>query len=102
MVDSLLDLGRLGPDEEDYLEVLAGLIERYEAEHEAMPPVGEDEMLRHLIEARDITQAQLASETNIAESTISAILSGKRRMSKSHVVALARFFRVSPAVFLPG
>jgi HTH-type transcriptional regulator/antitoxin HigA len=57
-------------------------------------------MLRHLIEAHDITQARVSEETGIAESTISAILSGKRGLSRNHVVALARYFKVSPAVFI--
>lgn len=100
MVDSLLDLDQLVPDEQDYLEVLSGLIEKYEGDEEPLPSVSDADMLRHLIEAKDITQSQLAAETRIAESTISAILSGKRALSRLHIATLARFFHVNPAVFL--
>jgi HTH-type transcriptional regulator/antitoxin HigA len=52
MVDSLLDRRDLAPEEEDYLDVLGDLIERYEEESHPMAPVSDSEMLRHLIEAR--------------------------------------------------
>lgn len=99
-VNSLIDRDDLDPGEDDYLDVLSDLVEKYETEHHPIPAVSEADMLRHLIEARDVTQAQLAADTGIAESTVSAILSGKRGLSRNHVVALARYFKVSPAVFI--
>ncbi len=57
-------------------------------------------MLQHLIEAKGVTQAEVAAATNIAESTISALVRGKRRLARKHLEALAGYFRVSPAVFL--
>ena len=57
-------------------------------------------MLRHLIEARKTTQARVAAEAGIAESTISAVLAGKRGLSRKHIEALARHFKVNPAVFI--
>jgi HTH-type transcriptional regulator/antitoxin HigA len=52
IVDSLLDRGNLAPGEEDYLDVLGDLIERYEGEAHPMAPVSDAEMLRHLIDAK--------------------------------------------------
>ena len=72
----------------------------YEAERHPLPAVSGADMLRHLIEARAITQLELAADTGIAESTISNILAGKRRMSGGQIKALAGYFKVSPAVFL--
>jgi transcriptional regulator with XRE-family HTH domain len=43
---------------------------------------------------------QAAGETGMAPSTISEILSGKRGIGRKHLAALARYFHVSPAVFL--
>ena len=96
----MIDRAALSPDEEDYLDVLGDLVRKYETEHHPMPPVSDAEMLRHLIDARDTTQAQLAADTGIAESTISSILSGKRGMSRKHIEVLARHFKVKPAVFI--
>jgi HTH-type transcriptional regulator/antitoxin HigA len=102
LADELIDRDDLGAGEEDYLDVLGDLIKRYEAEHHPIPPVTDAEMLRHLIEARGVTQARVAADTGIAESTISAILSGSRGLSRKHIEGLARYFGVSPAVFLSG
>jgi HTH-type transcriptional regulator/antitoxin HigA len=100
MIDSLIDRDELDPSEADYLDVLSGLVEKYEAENHPLAAVSESDMLRHLIEARDVTQARVSEGTGIAESTISAILSGKRGLSRNHIAALARYFKVSPAVFI--
>ncbi len=64
--------------------------------------VVEADMLRHLIEARGLARARVATDAGIAETTISAILQGERAMGRKHVAAPARDFRVSPAVFLPA
>ena len=101
MIDSLIDRDDLEPGEQDYLDVLADQVERFESGHHPLPSVSEADMLRHLIEARDITQLQLSADTGIAESTVSSILSGKRGMSRRHIEALAVYFKVSPAVFIP-
>jgi HTH-type transcriptional regulator/antitoxin HigA len=100
MMDSLLAKGELAPGEQDYLDVLTDLVELYEEQTMPMPAVSDAAMLRHLIEARGITQAKLAQETGIAMSTISNVLSGRRKLTRSHIGTLATFFSVSPAVFL--
>ena len=55
---------------------------------------------RPLIEARCLTQARVAEETGIAESTISEILRGRRGMNRRHIKTLSGYFNVSTAVFL--
>ena len=102
MIDSLIDRERLEPEEQDYLDVLADQVEKYETGRHPLPAVSEADMLRHLIEARGLTQLRLAADTGIAEFTISNILSGKRGMSRKHIEALAGYFKVSPAVFHPS
>ena len=102
VIDGLLDQKRLLPEERDYLDVLSGLVERYEKEQHPMPPVSDAEMLRHLIEAKNITQVQVARATGIAESTISAVLAGGRRLNREHIEKLARYFHVGGQAFLPG
>lgn len=99
LIDSLIVRGDLDSGEQDYLDVLADLVERYEVEEHPMPSVPDAEMLRHLIEARQVTQIEVASATEIANSTISEILAGKRRPTRHQVNVLARYFSVSPMVF---
>ncbi len=99
VVDELIDRDDLDPSEKDYLDVLSDLIERYESEIHPIEPVSDAEMLAHLIEAKGITQVKLARETQIAESTISEVLAGKRILNRFQIGRLARYFNVGPMVF---
>lgn len=102
MIDALSDREELAPAERDYLLVLAELIARYEDEHHPMPPVSGVQMLRHLIEAKGVTQARVAIETGIAESALSEVLAGKRQLNVRYIAALSRYFHVNPGVFISG
>jgi len=99
MVDRLVSQPALQPEEADYLDVLGDLVERYETEAHPIAPVSDGEMLRHLIEARGISQSELAQQTGIAVSTICEVIAGKRSLNRAHIGKLARFFNVSPGVF---
>ncbi len=81
--------------ERDYFDVLVDLVTKYEAGQYPIPSVSGAAMVRHLIEAREKTQAEVSAATGIAESSLSEMLAGKRKMSTKHVKALARFFGVS-------
>jgi HTH-type transcriptional regulator / antitoxin HigA len=99
VVNTLLDRDSLDPWEDAYLDVLSDLVERYETTEHPMEPVSDADMLQHLIEARGVTQAEAAAATRIAESTISAVVRGKRKLARQHLESLASYFHVSPAVF---
>ena len=100
LLETLLDLKEPTTDEADYLEVLGTLIERYEAEAHPIPRGTDAEMLRFLIENKGVTQTEVARGSQIADSTISAILTGKRAITRSQVGAFARYFHVDPGVFI--
>ena len=101
MIDSLLDRGQLDSAEEDYLDVLSDLVEQYENQAYAIETddLSDAEMLRHLIEAKGVTQAEVARAAGIAESTISEVLAGKRALNRVQIGKLARYFCVNPGVF---
>ena len=99
VVDDLIDRPELTPPEQDYLDILSDLVEEYEAETIPMNPVADADMLRFLIDSKGVTQAQTAAAAGIAESTISAILSGKRKLNRGQIAKLARYFHVGPGVF---
>src|SRR5437899_6952002 len=52
MINSLLDRDQLSPAEEDYLDVLGDLVERYEDHAHPIPDVSDEEMLRFLIDQK--------------------------------------------------
>jgi HTH-type transcriptional regulator / antitoxin HigA len=100
MIDTLLSQPSLKREEQDYLEVLGDLVEAYETETHPLGPVSDAELLSHLIEARGVSQSEVAGATGIAISTISEVLRGKRTLNRAHIGKLARYFHVSPDTFV--
>lgn len=84
----------------EYLEVLTDLVESYEDEHIHVPDASEADVLRELMRANSLSQTQLAREVRIPQSTISAVLTGARSLTKENMVKLGKFFNVPPAAFL--
>lgn len=87
-------------EEEDYLEVLCDLIEKYEERNHPVPLVSGRDALEFLIEENGLTLSQLAEETGIHVSTLSELVTGKRRFSVTHITKLGERFRVDPSLFL--
>jgi HTH-type transcriptional regulator/antitoxin HigA len=100
VIDALIDRPKLTAPEQDYLDVLSDLVEAYEAEAVPMRPVGDADLLRFLIEQKKVTQATAATGAGIAESTISEVLAGKRKLNRTQIAKLARYFHVEPSAFL--
>jgi HTH-type transcriptional regulator/antitoxin HigA len=88
--------------ESELLELLSTLVMDYESRTFPAGDVSAGEMLAHLIDARGVTKAEVARVTGIPRATITSAISGHRGISKAVAVALANYFHVSPAVFLPA
>ena len=86
------------PEEEEAIELLTLLIERYEAERYPVPDADPIDVLRFLLCQNGLSQRDIAAELG-SESTVSLVLSGKRRLNRDHIARLSRRFHVSPAVF---
>ena len=84
--------------EEEAIELLTLLIERYEAERYPVPDADPIDVLRFLLEQNGLSQRDIAAELG-SESTVSLVLSGKRRLNRNHIARLSQRFHVSPAVF---
>src|SRR5437588_7668572 len=98
VMDELLARGGLDDGAEMYLDALSDLVAAYEDEHYAIEPASDAEMLRHLMEAKGVTQAQLNRETTIPKSTISEILAGKKPFSRQLIRKFADYFKVDASV----
>jgi len=85
-------------DEEEAIELMTLLVERYEAERFPLPEAEPVDVLRFLLERNGLSQRDLAPELG-SESTVSLVLSGKRQLNRDHIARLSRRFNVSPAVF---
>lgn len=77
----------VGSAEGDELEILAVLVERYEAEHEPMPPSDPIEAIKFRMEQQGLTPRDL--EPYIGPSgRVSEVLNRKRRLSLTMVKRL--------------
>ncbi len=84
--------------EEKLIELLALLIEEFEAKHCPVPDAPPIAIVRHLMEAHHLRQKELVDVFG-TESIASEVLHGKRELTKEHISRLSARFGVSPAVF---
>ena len=99
-IDRLLDQNELSSEESDYLNVLGVLVFEYEQAQESIPDLYGIELLKVLIQERQLRQKDLVPIFK-TESIVSDVLSGKRQLTVRHIQELAQFFNLSPAVFFP-
>lgn len=81
------------------LDLVSELVKKYDTNHYAIEASEPKEVLRYLIEMRGLKQGDLAEI--VAQSNLSAILAGKRKISATLAGKLAKYFNISPAVFVP-
>jgi HTH-type transcriptional regulator / antitoxin HigA len=87
-------------EEEEAIELLTLLVDRYESQRYPLPDVEPAEMLRFLLDQNGLSQRDVAAELG-SESTVSLVLSGRRPLNRDHIARLSERFHVSPAVFFP-
>lgn len=105
MVSFMNSLLEVIKDDEDHplaglLDVVGELVSTYEREHYAIEAVEPRAALQFLMEARGLKQEDLSDI--LPQSNLSAILSGKRKISATLAGKLGRHFGISPAVFIPS
>lgn len=100
-VERLMDKGEvsLTPEEGRLLRLMVVLVEDFEGRTYPVRDAAPHEMLRHLMEARGLKQADLLPVFGSRGYT-SDIVNGKRGISKEHAKALGEFFHVSPSLFI--
>jgi antitoxin component HigA of HigAB toxin-antitoxin module len=103
IVDRLAVRADLNRDESDYLESLSTLIEQYERQQEPIFTAVRDpiEALKYLMQGRGMNASDLGNLLG-NRALGSKVLRRARELSKANVIALARHFCVSPALFLPS
>ena len=98
VMDRLLAQGDLDDGAMLYLDALSDLVASYEDEHHPIAPASDADMLRHLLEAKGVSQAELHRESGLAKSTISEVLAGKKPFSRQMIRKLSEFFKVDVSV----
>lgn len=98
VIDELLAEGKLSAGEEMYLDALSDLVAAYEDTHYPIEPASDADMLRHLMEAKSVTQAELHRDTGLAKSSISEVLAGRKPFSRQMLRKLADYFKVDVSI----
>jgi len=80
------------------LDTLGTLVHAYEEEHFKEPEPSGSEMLRYFMEEHGLKQSDLPEVGS--QRAVLEVLKGKRELTAKQIRALARRFRVSPAVFI--
>ena len=80
------------------LDTLGILIHAYEEQHYPIPDCSGVDLLRYFMEEHSLSQSDLPEVGS--QGIVSEILNGKRELNLRQIRALAKRFKVSPAVFI--
>lgn len=98
-VEKLMACKNRTSEQDALLDLLVILIEKFEEKHYPLQGSTPQSILQHLMEARDISQSELADIIG-SKGVTSEILNGKRSISKKLAKVLGEFFHVSPELFI--
>src|SRR6266705_460167 len=101
--EALFNLTRLdnpSPPEEEAIELLTLLVERYEKEHYPIPAADPVSVVRFLIEQQNLTQRDLIPQFG-SESAVSMFLNGQRNLTIEQVRRLSIRFKLPADLFIP-
>ena len=98
-VDKLMGKEPLTPEESKLFDLMVRLIEDFEENAYPMGDVSPQQMLRHLMEARGLSQADLLPVFG-GRGRVSEVVNGKRGISKDQAKKLGEYFHVSPELFI--
>ncbi|NER21547.1 MAG: transcriptional regulator [Symploca sp. SIO1B1] len=89
----------LTPEENSLLELLSILVEIYEDSQLSLEPSSPQDILLHLMDARQLKQSDLVGVIG-SKGIVSEIVNGKRSISKAQAKALGEFFHISSSLFI--
>jgi HTH-type transcriptional regulator / antitoxin HigA len=92
---------QVNEDQDDYLLLLSGIVERYETETLPAPhPISGLSMLKFILAENSLTGDNLAAILEVDRSVAYRILKGERGLTTAHVKALRTRFGVSADLFV--
>ncbi len=99
-IEQMMERGeKLTLEENSLLELLSILVEIYEDSQFPVEPSSPQNILLHLMDARELKQSDLVGVIG-SKGIVSEIVNGKRAISKAQAKALGEFFHISPALFI--
>ncbi len=98
LVEELLARPQLTPEENALLELLVRLIEDFEDKHYQINASSPQSRLLHLMDARNLTEADLV-EVLGSQEIVQQFISGRIELSHAQAEALGKFFHVDAGLF---
>ena len=95
----LLPERKLSPEEDSMAKLLLHLVDLYEHRTTTPPASSPRQVLRYLMDRRQLKQAELAPVFGTV-SVVSEVLNGKRPINAKQARKLADYFQVSTGVFV--
>ena len=90
---------KLSPEEDSMAKLLLHLVDLYEHPTTTPPASSPRQVLRHLMDQRQLKQADLAPVFGTV-SVVSEVLNGKRQINAKQARKLADYFHISTDVFV--
>ncbi|MGA2863874.1 MAG: helix-turn-helix domain-containing protein [Verrucomicrobiota bacterium] len=101
MMNALAVFTRLNAEQRDYLDVLTEFVDEFDKRKKVRwPKISGLDALKHLLEERGMSAADLSRILDTSRNLGAMILRGERKLTLNHVRTLARHFGVSADVFL--
>jgi HTH-type transcriptional regulator / antitoxin HigA len=99
IIEELSHCQNLIPEENALVDLLVTLVEKFEDEYHPIPVASPLEVLKHLIDAREMIQEDLVGVIG-SRGVVSEIMNGKRNLSNAQAKALGEYFSVEPSMFI--
>ena|GEM_PF-299675 len=98
-LEQLISLEKISIKENEIIEMLTMLIDKWDEEHSESEDISPVVMLEHLMHMHDINANELSKKTGINNTVLSKILNFKKGFSKEVIRVLADYFKVRQEVF---
>jgi HTH-type transcriptional regulator / antitoxin HigA len=98
-VEALLELKKRTKEQEDLIDLLTLLIEKYDDDHDTSEDLSPVELIKYLMQENKIKPVNLAQLLGISKSLMSDILNYRRALSKTMVRKLAERFKMQQEAF---
>ncbi len=99
LAETLAHHDHKSPEQEALLDLLVTLIEKFEDEHYPIPVSSPLNILKHLMEARNLKQEDLVGVIG-SRGVVSEVVNGKREISKAQAKSLSDYFNVDAGLFI--
>ena len=98
-LEHLLVANTLSAEEEDEVDLLTLLIEKWDEEHNTFADVDPITLLKYLLSENDLKPVDLAAILQISKGLVSEILNYKKGLSKEVIRKLADYFKLNQSAF---